>query len=81
MRATVQHGPSIRGVNSQTGWAVPVGLSFPVLPDSDGRVSSNRYFIRTLPTSFIIDPSGNVRYQWSGQLPRETMLARLAQVW
>ena len=57
------------------------GLSFPVLPDSDGRVSSNRYFIRTLPTSFIIDPSGNVRYQWSGQLPRETMLARLAQVW
>ncbi len=57
------------------------GLTFPLLPDPDGRVSNNRYFIRTLPTSFIIDRSGNVRYQWSGQQSRASMLSRLQAVW
>ncbi len=62
-------------------FAKQYGLTFPVLPDSDGRVSNNRYFIRTLPTSFIIDRAGNVRYQWSGQQSRANILSRLQTVW
>ena len=57
------------------------GLSFPLLPDTDGRVSNNRYFVRVLPTSYIIDRDGKVRYQWSGQQTRAAMLARLEKVW
>ena len=62
-------------------FAKQYGLTFPVLADPDGRVSNDRYFIRTLPTSFIIDRAGNVRYQWSGQQSRASMLARLQTVW
>ncbi len=62
-------------------FAKQYGLTFPLLPDPDGRVSNNRYFIRSLPTSFIIDRAGNVRYQWSGQQSRASMLSRLQTVW
>jgi len=57
------------------------GLTFPILPDSDGRVSNQRYFIRSLPTSFIIDRTGHVRDTWLGQQTRRSMLTRLASVW
>jgi thiol-disulfide isomerase/thioredoxin len=56
-------------------------LSFPVLLDGDGRVSDFRYFVRSLPNSFIIDRNGNVRYSWIGQQSRQTMLSRLQSVW
>lgn len=56
-------------------------LTFPVLLDSDGRVSGFRYFVRSLPNSFIIDRGGNVRYSWIGQQSRQTILSRLQSVW
>ncbi len=62
-------------------FAKQYGITFPLLPDPDGRVSNNRYFIRSLPTSFIIDRTGNVRYQWAGQQSRASMLSRLQTVW
>lgn len=37
------------------------GLSFPVLPDTDGALGV-RYGVRGTPTSFIIDPAGQIRF-------------------
>ena len=56
-------------------------LSFPLLVDNKGSVSNDRYNIRSLPTSMIIDREGKVRDMWVGQIPRSAMLARLEKVW
>ena len=56
-------------------------LSFPVLLDTDGTVTSGLYQVRPLPTSFIIDRQGYIRDVWNGQIAREAMLARLKNVW
>jgi cytochrome c biogenesis protein CcmG, thiol:disulfide interchange protein DsbE len=56
-------------------------ISFPLLLDRDGEVTSQRYNLRSLPTSMIIDREGKIRDTWSGQLSRATMLARLGKIW
>ena len=56
-------------------------LSFPILLDAEGRVTSDLYHVRPLPTSFIIDRQGYIRDAWNGQIAREAMLARLKIVW
>ncbi|HEX9116889.1 MAG TPA: TlpA disulfide reductase family protein [Anaerolineae bacterium] len=57
------------------------GLTFPLLADADGAVSNSTYGVRALPTSLIIDRTGNVRYRWTGQQSRQTMLDMLKNVW
>lgn len=57
------------------------GLTFPVLLDGDGTVTLNRFVIRSLPMSLIIDREGKVRDAWQGQIARAAMLARLQRVW
>lgn len=57
------------------------GLTFPIALDSAGKVSTNVYPIRALPTSLIIDRTGNERYRWSGGQSRKTMLSMLERVW
>ncbi len=57
------------------------GLTFPLLPDSEGKVSNATYDIRALPTSLIIDRTGKVRYRWTGQQSRQVMLDMLKNVW
>jgi len=57
------------------------GIAFPLLLDPDGRVIKDRFDVRYLPTSMIIDRDGNIRDTWRGQIAREAMLARLQKVW
>jgi cytochrome c biogenesis protein CcmG/thiol:disulfide interchange protein DsbE len=56
-------------------------LSFPILLDTDGRVTSDLFHVRPLPTTFIIDRQGYIRDAWNGQIAQEAMLARLKNVW
>ncbi len=62
-------------------FAQQFGLSFPLLVDGQGQVSNDRYAIRALPTSFIIDRDGKVRYRWTGQQSRAAMQGMLEQIW
>lgn len=56
-------------------------VTFPLLLDSDGRVSNDLFAIRSLPTSMIIDRDGRLRDAWVGQLAKDAMLARVQRVW
>jgi cytochrome c biogenesis protein CcmG/thiol:disulfide interchange protein DsbE len=62
-------------------FARAIGLSFPVLLDTDGKVSEQSYAVRSLPMSMIIDREGYIREAWTGQLSSAEMLNRLEQVW
>jgi len=58
-------GLVIVAVNSQeareqvAGFVENIGMSFPVLLDTDGRVGT-AYSIRAIPTTYIIDPQGYI---------------------
>lgn len=56
-------------------------VTFPLLLDSDGKVTDGLYVIRSLPTSMIIDRDGRIRDVWAGRLPKATILAKLERVW
>lgn len=43
------------------GWMDERGLSYPVLPDPQGRISA-RYGVRGVPTSIVIDADGQIRF-------------------
>lgn len=57
------------------------GLTYPLLLDTDGVVTNDRYGVRSLPTSMIIDRDGVIRDTWVGQITRTAMVARLKEVW
>lgn len=57
------------------------GIAFPLALDLDGAVTTDRYHVRGLPTSIIIDREGNIRDTWMGQISREAMVTRLKRVW
>ena len=57
------------------------GLTYPLLLDTDGVVTNERFGVRSLPTSMIIDRDGMIRDTWVGQITRAAMLARLKEVW
>lgn len=57
------------------------GLEFPVVLDRDGRVTTQLFGVRPLPTTFLIDREGFIRDAWSGQIAPEAMLTRLKRVW
>ena len=56
-------------------------VTFPLLLDSDGKVTDGLYVIRSLPTSMIIDRRGRIRDVWAGPLPKAAILAKLERVW
>ena len=67
----------VLAVNSQEGASTVKnfiqanGFSFPVLLDSQGQVME-RYHVRALPTSFIIDRDGVIQYIQTGEIsPRQ----------
>ncbi len=47
-------------------------LSFPVWADPDGR-SSRAFQVNYLPTSFLIDPTGQVVLAWDGPITRQVL--------
>lgn len=82
-----ERGFTVLAVNMQEsranveGFAQKYNFAFPLLLDTDGAVSRWDYGVRSLPTSLIIDRDGNIRDIWTGQIPRDSMLKRLSQVW
>ena len=56
-------------------------VTFPLLLDSDGKVTDGQYVVRSLPTSMIIDRDGRIRDVWTGPLPKAAILAKLESVW
>lgn len=56
-------------------------LDFAIALDRDGRVTTQLFGVRPLPTTFIIDREGFIRDVWNGQIAPEAMVARLQRVW
>jgi cytochrome c biogenesis protein CcmG/thiol:disulfide interchange protein DsbE len=81
------HNFTVLGIDDEEGqtdvaaFVKQNAIAFPLALDSDGAVTSDRYNIRGLPTSLIIDRDGNIRDMWTGRISKEAMLARLKRVW
>jgi cytochrome c biogenesis protein CcmG, thiol:disulfide interchange protein DsbE len=78
---------TVLGIDDEEGQAAVAtfakqnDIDFPLALDIDGAVTSNRYNVRGLPTSMVIDRDGNIRDMWTGRISKEAMLARLKRVW
>ncbi len=72
-------GLVVLGVNAQESeervrqYVSQLGITFPILLDTNGSVS-HAYRIQGLPTTFFIDADGVIRGQMVGQLTKETLL-------
>lgn len=53
--------------------------NFPVLLDKQGQVA-NQYWIKGIPTTFIIDQQGIIRAVWVGALEEKDLKALLAKI-
>jgi peroxiredoxin len=76
----------VLGVNLQEGqtqvkdYASGLGLTFPVLLDEDGGVTTRQYQVTGMPGSFIIDRQGVIVYRHIGPLSAETLRVKLAEL-
>ena len=84
---SLEHDFAVVGVNLEESpeqveaFARRFRIAFPLLLDSEGEVTSDHFAVRTLPTSMIVDRDGYIRDIWTGTIPRQAILARLARVW
>jgi cytochrome c biogenesis protein CcmG, thiol:disulfide interchange protein DsbE len=76
----------VLGINLQEGqaqvedYATGLGLTFPVILDKDGSVTTRQYQVTGMPGSFIIDRQGIIFYRHLGPLSVETLQAKLAEL-
>lgn len=76
----------VLGVNLQEGpeqvspYANGLGLTFPVLLDRDGNVTSRRYQVTGMPASFIVDRQGLIFYRHLGPMSGQLLQTRLAEL-
>jgi peroxiredoxin len=76
----------VLGVNLQeereqaAQYAAGLGLTFPILLDEDGQVTTRHYQATGMPASFIIDPQGNLFYRHLGPMSGQTLETRLAEL-
>ena len=83
-----QYNPDfiVLGVNLQEGtdhvqqYASGLGLTFPVLLDEDGLVTTRQYQVTGMPGSFIVDQTGKIHYRHVGPMSAETLTAKLAEL-
>ncbi len=83
-----QYNPEfvVLGVNLQEGsdhvaqYANGLGLTFPVLLDSDSRVTTYGYQVTGMPGSFIINRDGTIYYRHVGPMTVETLTTKLAEL-
>jgi peroxiredoxin len=83
-----QHRPNfvVLGINLQENeahvqrYADGLGLTFPVLLDQDGSVTTRQYQVTGMPGSFIIDRQGRVYYRHIGPMSAETLSGKLAEL-
>ncbi len=55
------------------------GVTYPIALDYDGK-TTNDYRVFPLPTSFFIDPDGNIRYVRVGEVSFEDVVSRFEQL-
>ena len=53
-------------------WAKQKGVKYPLVLDSDGKVEE-RYDVRAIPTTYVLDRNGVIRYRQVDQLDAPTM--------
>ncbi|MCB0193300.1 MAG: redoxin domain-containing protein [Anaerolineae bacterium] len=76
----------VLGVNLQESsshvqqYAAGLGLNFPVLLDSDGRVTNRDYHVTGMPGSFLVDREGKIVYRHVGPMNAETLVEKLAEL-
>ena len=76
----------ILGVNFQEApdtvaqYAGGLGLTFPILLDTDGNVATHHYQIIGMPASIIVDPQGNIFYRHLGPMSADTLQAKLTEL-
>lgn len=76
----------VLAINSQESladvqqYAAGLGLSFPVLLDTQGLVTQRQYQVTGLPASFIIDRHGKIYYRHLGPLSAQTLTTKLAEL-
>ncbi|MFC4025702.1 peroxiredoxin family protein [Oceanobacillus longus] len=63
-----------RNKDQVTQFADELGLTFPILMDEEGEVST-LYRISPIPTTYMIDSKGVIRYKAYGALDYERMIA------
>ena len=57
-----------------------LGVTFPVLLDQDGQVTTRQYQATGMPASFIIDKQGHIFYRHLGPMSRDVLEAKLAEL-
>ena len=76
----------VLGVNLQEGpehaaqFAAGLGVTFPVLLDQDGAVTTRQYQATGMPASVIVDKAGRIFYRHLGPMSGETLEAKLAEL-
>lgn len=74
------------GVNLQESgghvqqYAAGLGVSFPVVLDEAGTVTTRHYQVTGMPGSYIIDREGKIYYRHVGPMSAETLMAKLAEL-
>ena len=57
-----------------------LGVTYPILLDSDGRITARQYQVSGMPTSFIIDRQGIIFYRHIGPMSGDTLSAKLTEL-
>lgn len=76
----------VLGVNLQENsshvqqYADGLGLTFPVLLDGDGSVTTHQYQVTGMPGSILVDRQGRIFYRHIGPMSAETLTAKLAEL-
>ncbi len=73
----------VLGINLQESaehvksYTLGLGVTFPVLLDRDGKVTTRQYQVTGMPGSFIINREGKIYYRHVGPMNVETLTAKL----
>ena len=76
----------VLGVNLQEGaghvrqFASGLDITFPVLLDEDGSVTTDQYRVAGMPGTFIIDQEGMIFYRHTGPMSTTTLRQKLAEL-
>ena len=72
-------GIAVVGLEDAKRFAQETGINYPVLID-DGNVSGIYGPIRSIPTTFVIDKSGNIAKKYIGYRPKATFEADIQEL-
>lgn len=61
-------------------WARAKGVRYPIVMDTDGAVEEHAYDVRAIPTTYVLDKSGTIRYRQLDELEGATLAGALDAV-